>query len=85
MQQIEQTNAMLDAKAQELTTACSNKLSRARAKLQGADLIRADMQRIADGKQPHEAEVKAARDQLTNEVQKKEFDPGVESDGTGSA
>jgi len=39
-----------------------------------ADSIRADMQRLQMEKQLAEAEVKAARDQLTNEVQKKEFD-----------
>ena len=36
--------------------------------------MQSDMQRVQMEKQLAEAEVKAARDQLTNEVQEKEFD-----------
>jgi hypothetical protein len=74
VQQIEQANAMLDAKAQELA-GMQQQVEQGKSELAGkADSIRADMQRVQMEKQLAEAEVKAARDQLTNEVQKKEFD-----------
>ena len=74
VQQIEQANAMLDAKAQELS-GMQQQVEQGKSELAGrADSIRADMQRLQMEKQLAEAEVKAARDQLTNEVQKKEFD-----------
>ena len=74
VQQIEQANAMLDAKAQELA-GMQQQVEQGKSELAGkADSIRADMQRLQMEKQLAEAEVKTARDQLTNEVQKKEFD-----------
>lgn len=74
VQQIEQANAMLDAKAQELSAA-QQQVEKGQTELAGkAEAIRAEMQRLEMQKRLAEAEVQSARDQLTNEVQKREFD-----------
>ena len=70
---------MLDAKAQELA-GMQQQVEQGKSELAGkADSIRADMQRLQMEKQLAEAEVKTARDQLTNRSCRRGIRPRAES------
>lgn len=74
VQQIEQANAMLNAKAQELA-GMQQQVEQGKSELAGkADAIRSDMERLRMERKLAEQEVQSARDRLVNEAQKREFD-----------